>query len=201
MFGADLMIRTNDRPLKQAPDALNGVSVNIATHPLFGAVVNGLMCCVGVGNTKVTGSFIGHQAFGLGINSLCHERMKHFSTGLLAAIHAKPDLSAAFYGSEYHRLSFETATAHVTLLAAAIGLVKLDGPSKGLRVDFQHGLSDAVAEIPCGLIADSQHALELIGRNAFLRLDHHVGSKEPLCKGQMRVMEDRTGSYGELIAA
>src|ERR1700683_2212093 len=83
MLGADLMIRTFDGPLKEAPYAFYGVRMNITTNPLFGAVVNGLVCCVGVGDPNITGGFISHPAFSLGINSLCHECMEHFLLAFL----------------------------------------------------------------------------------------------------------------------
>ncbi len=43
MFRTDLMERSDDRPLEQAPHALNAVGVDIADNPFLSGVVDGLM--------------------------------------------------------------------------------------------------------------------------------------------------------------
>lgn len=64
-----------------------------------------------------------------------------------------------------------------------------------------HGRTDAVAEIPSRLVADSKRPLNLAGAHAFLRLTEQVCSCKPLFEGQVSVIENRPSSHGELIAA
>jgi hypothetical protein len=58
-----------------------------------------------------------------------------------------------------------------------------------------------MAEIPCCLIANSEHSLELIGTHTLAGLAKHISCKKPLYERKMGIMEDSSRSYGELIAA
>ena len=40
MLGRDFMIRADNRPLKETPDVLNSVGVDIATHPFLSTMVD-----------------------------------------------------------------------------------------------------------------------------------------------------------------
>ena len=42
MFMRDMMVRANNRPLKETPDILNGVGVDITTYPFLLVVVDSL---------------------------------------------------------------------------------------------------------------------------------------------------------------
>jgi hypothetical protein len=58
-----------------------------------------------------------------------------------------------------------------------------------------------MAEIPRGLVAHAQTPFELVRGNALFGFAHEISGEKPLPKGQMRIMEDRSGSDRELIAA
>src|SRR6266487_4515363 len=58
-----LMIRTNDRTLKQAPNALDAVSMNISNNPLFSGVIKPLVLSVGIFNSPIGGHFVGIDRF------------------------------------------------------------------------------------------------------------------------------------------
>src|SRR5204863_306775 len=55
--------------------------------------------------------------------------------------------------------------------------------------------------IPGGLVADTEHSLELVGANTLLGLTHDVGSHEPLPKLKVGVVEDGSGHDRELVTA
>src|SRR5580692_2986467 len=86
VLGADLMIRTNDRPLEQRPYALNRVRVDIAAYPFLRAMVDRLMRRVGVGYSNVTRSLIGYQALSICRSGFEHEVMQRVFSGLLAFV-------------------------------------------------------------------------------------------------------------------
>ena len=46
MFSTDLMVRTHNRPFKEAPDVLNTVGMEITYSPFFLAVTDGYMGCI-----------------------------------------------------------------------------------------------------------------------------------------------------------
>lgn len=58
MFHADLVIGTNKRAFKKAPNTFDSIRVNIPAHPLFRAVIDSLMPRVGVRNSFVGREFI-----------------------------------------------------------------------------------------------------------------------------------------------
>jgi hypothetical protein len=68
-------------------------------------------------------------------------------------------------------------------------------------INFDHSRSDAVAEVPRGLVAHTKSALDLTGRLPFLGFTEQQGSHKPLAQGQVRIIEDRTSGNTELVVA
>ena len=58
-----------------------------------------------------------------------------------------------------------------------------------------------MAEIPCGLIAHAERALESGGRHALFGFAQQIDGGKPLRQAAMGIMEDRSRRYGELVAA
>lgn len=86
-------------------------------------------------------------------------------------------------------------------LSADQSLVHLHNAVQGPLIDFLHRRTNAMAEIPCRLVGNAQNALQLICAHALLRLTEKVDAQEPLPQRQMRVIEDRSSSHGELVTA
>src|ERR1035437_8572851 len=116
MFGADLMIRTNNTAFKQAPDAFHGVRVDIPTDPLFGAVVNCFMGCVIISDPAIGWVLISHQPFSSRLRIVLDERMEYLPVSFLSTFYLETDRAATFHGSEYHCLIVQIATTDVALL-------------------------------------------------------------------------------------
>src|SRR6266849_4707957 len=148
MLNADLMIRTNDRTLKQAPYALDRISVNVAADPFFRMMVDCLMCRVCIGNSEVSRILIGHQALCLRMHCFLDKRMKYLLSGFLARFNSQTNQTAALDRAEHHRFVIQDAAANVTALSADVGFVNLNRSLERLRIGFFHGLTDAMAEIP-----------------------------------------------------
>jgi hypothetical protein len=58
-----------------------------------------------------------------------------------------------------------------------------------------------MAEVPRGLIGDAENSLQLVGAHSILGFAEKVDTQEPLPKGKVRVVEDRSSGHRELIAA
>src|ERR1035437_1104079 len=123
MLSAHLMIRADDSPLKQAPRALYAVRMNIAAYPLFRAMVDRLMRCIGVGNAFVRRVLVGHETLGIGTGVFQHEAMQGFLGS--AFLPLQPDLAAALDRTEHHRLAIHVSASNVFPFAADVGLVDL----------------------------------------------------------------------------
>jgi hypothetical protein len=95
---------------------------------------------------------------------------------------------------------FAESDAFALLLSAHIGFVDLDCSIQHL-VNFGHGEADSVAEIPCGFVADSQRALDLIRTHALLCFAEQKRSEEPFLQGKMAVIENRSRGNAKLIVA
>ena len=80
-------------------------------------------------------------------------------------------------------------------------LIYFNGSAERLRICVLHRVPDAMAEIPCRAVVDSQHPLKLIRRHPLARLANQERRKEPLNQRQVRVMEHRVCRDRELVAA
>ena len=87
------------------------------------------------------------------------------------------------------------------VFAANVGFVHFDRAVQHGLVNFVHGRSDAMAEVPGRLVADSERPLHLAGRHAFLGFAEQADGDKPLFQRQMGVVKNRSGGYGELIEA
>ena len=102
--------------------------------------------------------------------------------------------------SQYGLLFLRPSFASLVISPTDIGFVHFNARKHRTFRGFFHCLSDSVAEIPSGLVANFESALKLIGRHAFFTFRHEVDGEEPLPKGQVGIVEDRPGRDGELIA-
>ena len=77
MFGREFMIRTNNRTLKETPDVLNSIGVDITTHPFLSTMVDCLVSSVVVSNTIISRPIIGIDS--LSVRCGMVEAMKRFA--------------------------------------------------------------------------------------------------------------------------
>ena len=82
-----------------------------------------------------------------------------------------------------------------------VGFIHLNFPIEHRLVRFDHRGPDAMAEIPCSLIADSNGSLNLTSRHTFFGFAEEQGNHEPFRQRQMRVIENRSSRDRELIVA
>ena len=80
VFHANLVKRADDRPLKQAPYALDRVCVNVTDDPFLSAVVNGLVPCVVVRDAEIRLQAIGVDGFRFVLDSFVDEIVQRVAT-------------------------------------------------------------------------------------------------------------------------
>ena len=73
MFHRQSMIRPDHRALKQAPNILDRVGVNIAANPLLFRMINKLVARVRVAYAAITDKIIGVDRFGLVVHVFCQK--------------------------------------------------------------------------------------------------------------------------------
>ena len=86
-----------------------------------------------------------------------------------------------------------------TLDSSNVGFIYFNGAIQQWLVGFLHGSTDAMAEIPCSLIAHSQSSFDLVSTHSLAGLTEQECGKEPLLKWQMGIIEDRVSCNGELV--
>ena len=64
-----------------------------------------------------------------------------------------------------------------------------------------HALADTVGHEPGGLVGDAQHAMQLMGGNAFFRGAEKVGGVQPFVDRDMAALVQGADADGELLAA
>ena len=64
MLLAQLVVRTDDATLEQAPRAFDGLRVNLAAHPFLVTVIDALVPGVGVSDATIGGPLVGVDVLG-----------------------------------------------------------------------------------------------------------------------------------------
>ncbi len=199
MLHADLVVSTDDRPLQQAPDALNPVRMDIPTNPFLFRVIDALVAGIRIGNSLVGGKLVGVDRLCLGISVIRDELVKR---GLVrVGDDLQANLPLPLDGSDRDGLVTTVAAAHAARLAAHISLVNLHDALQKFTVGVPHGRADTVAEVPRRLIGDVERALHLEGTDAFLALGHQVDRQKPLGQRKVCVVKNRARRNRKVIVA
>jgi len=172
MLRRDFMPRTHDAALEQGERRFHGVSVNVSVR-VFSRVIDSLMQVLLhlIERVRIDGGFISQNHFHMAAN-VCVDDVPHsLGFGILSA--NQPEIAIALTDANYHR--YFALWTPPTLFASHVGFVNLDCAVQFLRRYLKHGSADAMAEIPCRLVADSKGALNLAGAHSFFGFAEQVG--------------------------
>ena len=195
------MPRSHDTALEQTEGRLYRVGRYahslFISHVLLGLVVYGLVLAAILRSVEVVdGRFVRHDNVNSFINIAVDDVINRLVVDLVRMDEVQ--VTAALSNANYWSL---IAPALGTLrLSADVHLVNFDRPCEFV-VSLSHCGPDTMTEIPCGLIADSQRALDLVSRHSLAALAEQVGAEKPLPEVQMGIVEDRCGSDRELVMA
>ena len=199
MLCAEFMVSACNRTLQEAPDVLNRVGVSIF-HNIFALMVrDGLMLSVMVPDAPIGRPVVGVDGFGLVLGVLLNEVMQGLSVEAVDDLESS--LAATLDDSNDNALVALVAFPESPLFATYPCLIYLNLAAQLRGVGFGHGVADAVAEIPSGLVRDSDGALDLIGRDTLLGLKHEVDGDEPFGKRKVAIVKDGPCRHRELVAA
>src|ERR1700722_542864 len=201
MLRAYFMPRSHDAALQEGECGFNGIGVDVALCIDAELVTNRFVASILSEMTR-------RAAVGIKIVGV-----KHFNifTDILADVFFKcsvlyifgmeeAEIAAALTDSNYDFFVVVSRLLSLsTVYTADKCFVHFDFPAQHRLVNFNHCGADSVAEIPCGLVADSKRALNLTGRHSFLRFTEKQRSHKPLAQGQVRIVEDRTSRNRELV--
>ena len=205
MLGADPMPRSNYAALEKRERGFDSISRDheavLVPDVFVGRVIYGLAFrYLSFGKSRgVEDGFVGHDHINVFADVLLHDFANRFRGTVLYVdeFQIATALNDADHG--FFVLAIVSGSSSVTF-AADVGFVNLDCAVQHL-VNFGHGESDAMAEIPCGLVTDSECALDLICAHSFFGFAEQKGSEKPFLQGKMRIVKDCAGRNGELVIA
>ena len=201
MLLTDLMERSDDGSLEERPDSLNPVGVNVPDNPLLGGVVDRLMAGVMILDSKVRLQFVGVDRFGFVLHRPLDEVMEGITPDVGDSF--KSDLAATLDRPSHPSLSGAGARANTLSSTTHKRFVYFDDSKQRRAVErvITHCFPDAVAHVPCRLVTNAEATMQLVSRDTFLGLTHHVDGKEPFSQRDVGVVHDGSGCHGELVAA
>ncbi len=202
MLRADVMPRTSDRPLEERECVLDGVSVDVSDYINLGTMIDRfVLVFVESGfnhRFRVADPIISDDSIHIHTDAIFDVLSQGVRFGVLDVI--EPDVAAPLPDADYDFFVGAASGAPATLHAADIRFVHFDSATEHLLAGFNHGGSDAMAEIPCCFVADSDGPLNLAGRHTFLGFTQQQSSHEPFRQRQVRIIEDRSNRHGELVS-
>ncbi|MGD0975100.1 MAG: hypothetical protein ABR866_13515 [Candidatus Korobacteraceae bacterium] len=110
----------------------------------------------------------------------------------------KAEFAIALADTKHYLFVVEFSSVSL-MVTADVGLIDLNRAVQHRAIRLEHGSADAMAEIPCCLVADSKFPLHLICGVPLAGFAHQKSSNEPFRQGQVRVIKDRTSGHRELI--
>ncbi len=198
MLRVHFMPCPNDAALEQREGRFHGVCVNVAVSVLSGVIDRAMLVSLHfVEREGIDRRFIRHNHFDVASKVLVNDFPDRCGLGIGGA--NKSEIPISLSNANYYLLA--TLCSPPAFLAAYVGFVYLDGASEWLGRYFHHRCANPMAEIPRRLIARVKRALQLQSRHTLFGFAHQVDSSEPFGQRQVRIMEDRSGGYGELVAA
>lgn len=194
---ADVVVRPVDGPLELAPEALDGVRMDLAPDVLLRAVADGGVAVAVALEVDVGAKLVGHH-----LGPYLHVGADERHDGLVLDVRDRlgVDAALALGHAEYGGLALRATPARPMPLATDVGLVGLDSTAEHPAL-LLHELPDLVGDPPRGLIGYGKLTLKLLGADAILRGRHVPHGEEPLVEVRVGLLEDRPGLRADLVAS
>jgi len=202
MLGADLVPRSHDSSLEKREGRFHSVCVNI---PIYVAALTVNDCLVILDPGLSHGDCVGPEIvcednFHILADVFADVLGKRAGFCILGVEEAKFSiaLADAQNGSFVrHAIAYALAAIHT----ANVGRINFDFSIHHRLICLGHGVSDAVTEIPRGLVTHSDRALNLASGHTLLCLAQKMGGQKPFGEREMGVIEYRPRCNGELVIA
>src|SRR6266851_6171413 len=191
--------RADDATLKQGPEAIDILRMNLAPHVL-GSAMSHAVVRVLFAKALITVGLIGRDQFNAICHDFTHEPIKGGRIGRFD--HLANDIALPADGSDHGNLAGcalgvrpdPLVAMLVFLFATHKGFVHFDYAHQLLKVGIDHASPQPMAHVPSrarrGLFAE-EHAANLARRNALLALEHRVENLEPSHERMLGILEYR----------
>lgn len=203
MFCAHLVPRSHNAALQERECGFDSVGMDVTFYVNLELVPNRLVATVfpQIGRCAPVGvEVIGKQDFNVLADVLADESLERATFYIVNVKQAK--VTAALPNPDnYFFILILVLPSAPDVSAPDKRFVHFYFAGQHWSVCLHHRVPNAMAEVPCGFIADSQRALNLACRNALLGLAKQECGKEPRFQRQVRIIEDGSGGDGKLVVA
>ena len=172
MLRRDFMPRSHNAAFEKGKSGFHGVCMDVAVR-VFPRVVNRPVLALlhVVERPRINSRFVRKNNFYVAANV----RIDNVSHGLGFGILGTDQAQISVTLSDANNYQFVAAWPPLAGLSANVGLINLNRTTQLLRRYFQHSRSDAMAEVPCRLVADSKCALNLARGHALFGFAEQIG--------------------------
>lgn len=202
MLEADSMPCSHDAALEKREGGFNGVCVNIPVHVATLAVNDGFVILDSglLHGERVSPEIISENHFHIFADVLSDVFCERAGFRILRV--EKAEFTVTLSNTEHSGFIGHAIDDALTAIHAAdVGRIHFDLAVHHGLIGLRHCVTDAMAEIPCGLVAHSNSPMDLMGTHALLRFAEQVCSQKPFRKWQVGIVEHGAGGNGELIVA
>ena len=201
MLRGNSMPRSHDAALEQAESGFDGIGVNV-THDVDPAAVfdDFLFSRCGFSHSHfVRSGIIGENDFHIFADILANVLRQ--CSSLCVSCVKEAEIAVALADADDNFLVVHLADLSFAAIPATdVGRVHFHFAVEHRFGGLRHGVPDAMAEVPCCFVrADAERALNLAGRNSFLRFAEKQRCGKPSCERQVRIIEHGACCDGELV--
>jgi len=204
MLRADSMPRTHDSALEKRECGFNRVGIDVAFRVDAEFVPDSLVPTIlpnVLGCASISLPIIRVQDVHIFADILADVLFERAALGVFGM--KETQIAAALTNADHNFFPLvQRILALPPIFPADVGFVHLYLAVEHRLLTLDHCRTDAMAEIPCRLVAsESKRSLNLAGRHALLRFTEKQCCDEPFRQRQVRVIEDRSCRHGKLIVA
>src|SRR5438552_1401012 len=203
MLRADLVPRSHDAALQEAESVFHGVGMDVSSEAdiFLLCVIHRLMAATEfTKGLRVGCEFVSHNYINI-LRDVFLD-VSGQSSALCIFGMKESQLAIALPNTNHDRLvGCGFAAPRVALLPPNVGFVHLNGSIQHWTFCFFHRSANPVTEIPSRFVTDSDSALHLVSGETFACFHEQEHSGEPSHQGKMGIVEDGSGSHGEMVFA
>lgn len=201
-----MVIGADHAALEDGEEVFSGVAVRkpLVADVLLLAVVDGGVGAHFKADLLIHAAFVGHQV-SLAVH-VCDDKGANVFRVEIGDMEAT-DVAFALDQRDNDLLFRDFAPSAVLRLTADVGFIGFDdargsiAAKRAIGAIGFHGLANAVAHEPRGLVGDAQHTFDLLGAHALLGRAKQVIAEQPFVKGNLRALKDGADGDGILLAA
>ena len=203
MFCTEFMPATAQTALEQRECGFNGIGVGLSAYVFLDSMLNHLVLfgkshspC----HSAIGVEFVGKEHVNV-LSYVIAEKLLKDSPGDFLGMEQTEFPVALADTDDWTLFGAAPAMLNAEPLAADVGFIHLDLSAQFWPVRFNHRSANPVTEVPCGLVAHTNRALNLASGHALLGFTEDGDGNKPLPQRQVGIVEDGSRRHAKLVVA